>query len=114
MLLVLALWPKGAPGAEGERATGARPWGAILKAVPWFAVGFRGGHGSAFRRPCARGLEAQPAGVRQLAARLRDAGDWPAHPHRHLLRAGRKPLVLAGLLFVFLVVGGALLCAVVA
>ncbi|MDF3883451.1 YeiH family protein [Cupriavidus basilensis] len=114
LLLVLALWPKGAPGAEGERATGARPWGAILKAVPWFAVGFvavMAVHSAGLVpedwKPSLLAFDNWLLACAMLAIGLHTRIGT-------LLRAGRKPLVLAGLLFVFLVVGGALLCAVVA
>ncbi|WP_420715665.1 YeiH family protein [Cupriavidus sp. D39] len=118
LLLVLALLPKAGIGLEeegkGAKAAGGRPWGAILKAIPWFAVGF-----VAVMAVHSAGLVPQ-----DWKPALLDFDNWllacamlAIGLHTRigtLLRAGRKPLVLAGLLFVFLVCGGALLCAAVA
>jgi uncharacterized integral membrane protein (TIGR00698 family) len=113
LLLVLALWPKGASGAEAAKATGARPWGAILKAVPWFAVGF-----VAVMAVHSAGLVPE-----EWKPNLLSFDNWllacamlAIGLHTRigtLLHAGRKPLILAGLLFVFLMGAGALLCAAV-
>lgn len=118
LLLVLALWPKAGIGLEedgkGEKAAGGRPWGAILKAIPWFAVGF-----VAVMAVHSAGLVPQDWKPALLAFDnwLLACAMLAIGLHTRigtLLRAGRKPLVLAGLLFVFLVCGGALLCAAVA
>ncbi len=112
LLLVLALWPKG--GVEGQKSSAERPWGAILKAVPWFAVGF-----VAVMAVHSAGLVPQEWKPSLLAFDnwLLACAMLAIGLHTRigtLLRAGRKPLLLAGLLFLFLMVSGALLCAAVA
>ncbi|WP_059415463.1 YeiH family protein [Cupriavidus basilensis] len=114
LLLVLALWPKLHAEGEGERAGGARPWRAILKAVPWFAVGFvavMAAHSAGLVPP------AWKPGLLSLDNWLLACAMLAIGLHTRigtLLHAGRKPLVLAGLLFLFLMAGGAALCAAVA
>ncbi|MGO4327933.1 YeiH family protein [Cupriavidus sp. 2TAF22] len=114
LLLVLALWPKAHAEGADEAAHGARPWRAILKAVPWFAVGFvavmavhSAGMVPQDWKPALLAFDNWLLACAMLAIGLHTRIGT-------LLRAGRKPLALAGALFVFLVLGGALLCGAVA
>lgn len=108
LLLIMALWPR-ASGAESSG--GARNWRALLKSVPWFALGFvavmavnSAGMVPTAWKPGLVALDNWLLACAMLAIGLHTRiGD--------LLRAGRKPLALAAVLFVFLMVGGALLCA---
>ncbi|WP_420996360.1 YeiH family protein [Cupriavidus sp. 30B13] len=118
LLLVLALLPKlhaeGEGEGQGEGAQGARPWRAILKAVPWFAVGFvavMAVHSAGLVPP-----DWKP-GLLSFDNWLLACAMLAIGLHTRigtLLRAGRKPLVLAGALFLFLMAGGAVLCAAAA
>ncbi len=80
--------------------------------MPWFALGFVRGDGAEFSRygalasgsPSLVAFDNWLLACAMLAIGLHTRiGD--------LLRAGRKPLALAAVLFVFLMVVGALLCA---
>ncbi len=105
LLLVMALWPRASGGQGGERRLGG-----LLKSVPWFAVGFVAvmAVNSAGMVPVAwKGalvaLDNWMLACAMLAIGLHTRiGD--------LVRAGRRPLALAAVLFVFLIGGGALLC----
>lgn len=116
LLLIMALWPRGGITGDAHHAGkgGApRDWRAMLRAVPWFALGFVAvmAINSAALVPQAWkpgliALDNWMLACAMLAIGLHTRiGD--------LLRAGRKPLGLAAVLFVFLMVGGALLCAAV-
>jgi len=110
VLLIMALWPR----AGGATQAGKGALRGILKSVPWFAVGF------------VAVMAVNSAGMVPTAwkAPLVDLDNWllacamlaiGLHTRiGDLLRAGRKPLALAGVLFVFLMVAGALLCYVMA
>lgn len=109
LLLVMALWPQGGEQAEQGTAGGSRLHG-ILKSVPWFAVGFvavmavnsAGTVPTAWKAPLIA-LDNWLLACAMLAIGLHTRiGD--------LVRAGRKPLALAGVLFVFLMGVGALMC----
>lgn len=111
LLLIMALWPQGkAAEGDAEARAKARDWRALLRAVPWFALGFVAvmALNSAslvpqdWKTPLIA-LDNWMLACAMLAIGLHTRiGD--------LLRAGRKPLGLAAVLFVFLMVGGALLC----
>jgi len=83
-----------------------------MRSVPWFAVGFvavmalnSAALVPAEWKPALTALDNWLLACAMLAIGLHTRiGD--------LLRAGRKPLALAGLLFVFLMVVGAALCAI--
>ncbi|AGW91230.1 MULTISPECIES: YeiH family protein [Cupriavidus] len=110
LLLVMALWPQGG-GAQGAKASaGGNRLRGIMKSVPWFAVGFvvvmavnsAGAVPTAWKAPLIA-LDNWLLACAMLAIGLHTRiGD--------LVRAGRKPLALAGVLFVFLMGLGALLC----
>lgn len=109
LLLVMALWPQGGEEEKQPPAGSARLRG-ILKSVPWFAVGFvavmainsAGAVPAAWKAPLIA-LDNWLLACAMLAIGLHTRiGD--------LVRAGRKPLALAGVLFVFLMGVGALLC----
>lgn len=110
LLLIMALWPRAQAAEDGQGAM-KRDWRAMLRAVPWFALGFVAimAVNSASMVPPAWkpgliALDNWLLACAMLAIGLHTRiGD--------LLRAGRKPLGLAAVLFVFLMVGGALLCA---
>jgi len=111
LLLTMALWQRtGSRDGQG-RAGGLR---AVLKSVPWFAVGFvavMAVHSAGMVPQSWMGslvaLDNWLLACAMLAIGLHTRiGD--------LLRAGRRPLALAGMLFVFLMVAGAALCAVMA
>jgi uncharacterized integral membrane protein (TIGR00698 family) len=114
LLLVMAFWPGASWNAREEGAAAQSPLKGILKSVPWFAVGFvvvmavnSAGVVPAAVKPALIALDNWMLACAMLAIGLHTRiGD--------LLRAGRKPLALAGLLFVFLAGGGALLCAALA
>ncbi|RZT41657.1 YeiH family protein [Cupriavidus agavae] len=108
LLLVMALWPNTSWSRE---AGGSRNLKGLLRSVPWFAVGFVAVMAlnsaalvpSAWK-PALIALDNWLLACAMLAIGLYTRlGD--------LLRAGRKPLALAGLLFVFLMAAGAVLCA---
>lgn len=115
LLLIMALWPQG-KRAEGQaNATanaraGARDWRALLRAVPWFALGF----------VAVMALNSASLVPQDWKAPLIALDNWMLacamlaiglHTRiGDLLRAGRKPLGLAATLFLFLMVGGALVC----
>lgn len=113
LLLVLALWPRAEDRAMGANA-GRRgiDWARIRAAVPWFALGFVAvlainsfGLVPTEWKPGLVAFDNWLLACAMLAIGLHTRiGD--------LLRAGRKPMLLAALLFVFLVGAGALLCAV--
>lgn len=124
LLLALAFtWRE--PADSGNQATGAgtdgsgtrteaNRWRAMMAAVPWFAVAFIGV--MAVNSAGAIPVDWKPALVTLdnwlLACAMLAIG---LHTRlRDLLEAGRAPMLLAGLLFVFLIGGGALLCAVAA
>ncbi|MCT9114748.1 putative sulfate exporter family transporter [Cupriavidus gilardii] len=113
LLLVLALWPRAEDRAQGTDA-GRRgiDWARIRAAVPWFALGFVAvlainsfGLVPGEWKPALVAFDNWLLACAMLAIGLHTRiGD--------LLGAGRKPMLLAALLFVFLVGAGALLCAV--
>jgi uncharacterized integral membrane protein (TIGR00698 family) len=121
LLLVMAFWPgigdetatrDGKQGSATDGVAQARPRDLrrLLKSVPWFALGFVAvmAINSASLVPS----DWKPALVALdnwlLACAMLAIG---LHTRiADLLRAGRKPLALAAVLFGFLVVGGALLC----
>lgn len=106
LLLLIALWPRGSSKPKGS-AGRAR---SLLKSVPWFALGFiavmalhSAGWVPADWKPALITFDDWLLASAMLAIGLQTRlGD--------LLHAGRRPMVLAGLLFVFLVSAGALLC----
>lgn len=108
LLLIMALWPR---ASGGEAGSGRRNWRALLKSVPWFALGFvavmalnSAGMVPGEWKPSLVAFDNWLLACAMLAIGLHTRiGD--------LLRAGRKPLALAAVLFVFLMVVGALLCA---
>ncbi|SPC13385.1 YeiH family protein [Cupriavidus taiwanensis] len=109
LLLVMALWPQGGSQAGASGAGTGRLRG-IMKSVPWFAVGFvavmavnsAGAVPAAWKAPLIA-LDNWLLACAMLAIGLHTRiGD--------LVRAGRKPLALAGVLFVFLMGVGALMC----
>lgn len=117
LLLVMALWPgigDDADSREGKsEATpkaSRRDLRSLLKSVPWFAVGFvavmainSAGLVPSSWQPGLVALDNWLLACAMLAIGL--------HTRiADLLRAGRRPLALAGVLFVFLMVAGALLC----
>ncbi|MEM5427029.1 YeiH family protein [Cupriavidus oxalaticus] len=113
LLLVMALWPQGKAEA-GQASAGKGRFAGILKSVPWFAVGFvavmalnsAGTVPAAWKAPLIA-LDNWLLACAMLAIGLHTRiGD--------LVRAGRKPLALAGVLFVFLMGVGALMCYVMA
>nr|WP_315598832.1 YeiH family protein [uncultured Cupriavidus sp.] len=109
LLLVMALWPR---TSWSQEAGGSRNLRSLLRSVPWFAVGFVAvmALNSAAMvpsewKPALIALDNWMLACAMLAIGLHTRiGD--------LLRAGRKPLALAGVLFVFLMVLGAALCAI--
>lgn len=108
LLLVMALWPR---GGGAKSAGGAPKLQSLWKSVPWFALGFvavmalnSAAMVPAAWKPGLVALDNWLLACAMLAIGLHTRiGD--------LLRAGRKPLALAAVLFVFLMVGGALMCA---
>jgi len=113
LLLVLALWPRAEDRGQGATAGGRGiDWARIRAAIPWFALGFVAvlainsfGLVPAEWKPGLVAFDNWLLACAMLAIGLHTRiGD--------LLRAGRKPMLLAALLFVFLVGAGALLCAV--
>ncbi|WP_137925080.1 YeiH family protein [Cupriavidus sp. 2SB] len=106
LLLIMALWPK---TSWSQESTESRNLRGLLKSVPWFAIAFVAvmGVNSAELvptdwKPGLTALDNWMLACAMLAIGLQTRiGD--------LLRAGRAPLVLAGLLFVFLMVAGAAL-----
>lgn len=111
LLLTLALWPS--RDAEAARAPrGGRDWVKLRAAIPWFALGFVAvmainsfGLVPVDWKPALVAFDNWLLACAMLAIGLHTRiGD--------LLRAGRKPMLLAALLFVFLVAGGAGVCAV--
>ncbi|WP_332778500.1 YeiH family protein [Polaromonas sp.] len=114
LLLLIALWPQGAKEAAAPGTASAGLGRPVLKCVPWFALGFiaimalhSAGWVPAEWKPALIVFDDWLLACAMLAiglhTRLSD-----------LLHAGRRPLVLAGLLFVFLISAGALLCWAVA
>jgi uncharacterized integral membrane protein (TIGR00698 family) len=107
VLLVMALWPNKDAKAQG----GAAPrLSSLMKSVPWFAVGFVAvmavNSAGAIPQEWKGGLTALDNWM--LACAMLAIG---LHTRiGDLLRAGRKPLALAGVIFVFLMAGGASLC----
>ncbi len=110
LLLLIALWPQGSrqPARPAKGAAGRAH--AVLKSVPWFALGFiavmalhSAGWVPADWKPALITFDDWLLASAMLAIGLHTRlGD--------LLRAGRRPMLLAALLFVFLVSAGALLC----
>ena len=98
--------------AQATTTGGTRNLKGLLRSVPWFAVGFvavMALNSAALVpgewKPALTALDNWLLACAMLAIGLHTRiGD--------LLRAGRKPLALAGLLFVFLMVVGAGLCAI--
>ena len=113
LLLVMAFWPRASWNADKGEATGGTLRG-IMKSVPWFAVGFvavmavnSGGFVPQGWKPSLVALDNWLLACAMLAIGLQTRiGE--------LLRAGRKPLALAGVLFLFLMGAGALVCAAMA
>ncbi|MBY4947066.1 putative sulfate exporter family transporter [Cupriavidus respiraculi] len=122
LLLVMAMWPgigedadtragKHRGAAQAVPAASRSHLRSLLKSVPWFAVGFvavmainSAGLVPSSWQPGLVALDNWLLACAMLAIGL--------HTRiADLLRAGRKPLVLAALLFGFLMVAGALLCA---
>ena len=108
LLLIMALWPR---TSWSQEAGGHRNLRGLLRSVPWFAVGFVAV--MALNSAALVPSEWKPALVAfdnwLLACAMLAIG---LHTRiSDLLRAGRKPLALAGLLFVFLMGAGAVLCA---
>lgn len=107
LLLVMALWPRA--GAAEAQPGNSRVRG-ILKSVPWFAVGF-----VAVMAVNSAGVvpSAWKGGLVALDNWLLACAMLAIGLHTRigdLLRAGRKPLALAAVLFVFLMSVGALMC----
>ncbi|SDC12173.1 conserved hypothetical integral membrane protein [Cupriavidus sp. YR651] len=108
LLLIMALWPR---TSWSDASGGTRNWRGLMKSVPWFAIGFvavmalnSASMVPALLKPGLIALDNWLLACAMLAIGLHTRiGD--------LLRAGRKPLALAGVLFVFLMGVGALLCA---
>lgn len=121
LLLIMALWPQrseggkegGTEGGKCEAQAPQRDWRALLRAVPWFALGF----------VAVMALNSAQLVPQDWKTPLIALDNWllacamlaiGLHTRiGDLLRAGRKPLGLAAVLFLFLMVGGALLCYVV-
>lgn len=110
LLLLIALWPQGSrQPARPAKGPAGRAY-AVLKSAPWFALGFiavmalhSAGWVPADWKPALITFDDWLLACAMLAIGLHTRlGD--------LLHAGRRPMVLAGLLFVFLVSAGALLC----
>jgi len=108
LLLVMALWPR---TSWSQESGGSRNLRGLLRSVPWFALGFVAVMAlnsaqmvPADWKPVLIGFDNWMLACAMLAIGLHTRiGD--------LLRAGRKPLALAGVLFLFLMVVGAALCA---
>jgi uncharacterized integral membrane protein (TIGR00698 family) len=108
LLLLIALWPQGR--GQPEKPADGSAGRAVLQSVPWFALGFiavmalnSAGGVPADWKPALISFDDWLLASAMLAIGLHTRlGD--------LLRAGRRPMALAGLLFVFLVSAGALLC----
>lgn len=111
LLLVMALWPRaGGQSAQGDR----RQLGGLLKSVPWFAIGF-----VAVMTVNSAGMVplSWKAGLVALDNWLLACAMLAIGLHTRigdLVRAGRRPLGLAAVLFVFLIGAGALMCRVMA
>ncbi|MFC4518774.1 YeiH family protein [Cupriavidus pinatubonensis] len=110
VLLVMALWPN----KEAKAQAGGPRLRGLLKSVPWFAVGF-----VAVMAVNSVGAVPQEwkGGLIALDNWLLACAMLAIGLHTRigdLLRAGRKPLALAGVLFIFLMVAGASLCYVMA
>jgi len=106
VLLVMALWPNKDAKAQG----GGPRLSGLLKSVPWFAVGF-----VAVMAVNSAGVVPQEwkGGLTALDNWMLACAMLAIGLHTRigdLLRAGRKPLALAGVIFVFLMAGGAALC----
>ncbi len=107
LLLIMALWPR---TSWSQASGGSRNLRGLLRSVPWFALGFvaimalnSAALVPAEWKPSLIALDNWMLACAMLAIGLHTRiGD--------LLRAGRKPLALAGVLFVFLMVVGAALC----
>lgn len=108
LLLFMALWPR---TSWSQESGGSRNLRGLLRSVPWFALGFVAVMAlnsaqmvPADWKPVLIGFDNWMLACAMLAIGLHTRiGD--------LLRAGRKPLALAGVLFLFLMVVGAALCA---
>lgn len=117
LLLGMALWQRSASRGSGKQGAAGEGRGTLVslrKSVPWFAVGFvvvMAVHSAGWVP------QAWMAGLTALDNWLLACAMLAIGLHTRLgdlLRAGRRPLALAGLLFVFLMAAGAALCAVMA
>nr|WP_255581619.1 putative sulfate exporter family transporter [Cupriavidus sp. AU9028] len=110
LLLILAFWPK---AGQTQASRPGVDWARIRASVPWFALGFVAvlainslGMVPADWKPALVAFDNWLLACAMLAIGL--------HTHiGDLRRAGRAPMTLAGALFVFLIAGGAALCALV-
>ncbi|MDF3881002.1 YeiH family protein [Cupriavidus basilensis] len=109
LLLIMALWTRASDREQGLD-TGGAGWSGLLRSVPWFALGFvavmainSAGMVPPAWKPALITLDNWLLATAMLAiglqTRLID-----------LVRTGRAPMILAGILFVFLIAGGAALC----
>ncbi|MBY4730803.1 YeiH family protein [Cupriavidus pauculus] len=108
LLLIMALWPR---TSWSQEAGGTRNLRGLLRSVPWFAVGFVAvmALNSAALVPVEWKSALTALDNWMLACAMLAIG---LHTRLgELLRAGRKPLALAATLFIFLMVLGAALCA---
>jgi uncharacterized integral membrane protein (TIGR00698 family) len=108
LLLIMALWPR---ASWSQEAGGTRNLRGLLRSVPWFAVGFVAvmALNSAALVPVEWKSALTALDNWMLACAMLAIG---LHTRLgELLRAGRKPLALAATLFIFLMVLGAALCA---
>ncbi|SFC33217.1 conserved hypothetical integral membrane protein [Polaromonas sp. OV174] len=112
LLLLIATFPQQDNEASADKPAAGKP--SLMKSVPWFALGFivvmaihSAGWVPADWKPALMTFDDWLLACAMLAIGLNTRlGD--------LLRAGRRPMMLAGMLFVFLISVGALLCWVVA
>ncbi|KAF1020608.1 MAG: hypothetical protein GAK30_02431 [Paracidovorax wautersii] len=103
-LATLAWWL----GRGGRRAAGTAPAASLAQSMPWFAVAFMAvvALNSAIAVPPALAQALRALDDLLLASAMAALG--LGIQHSALRRAGFKPLLLAGLLFVWLMAGGAL------
>lgn len=113
LLLTLALWPASHGGSDDQARGAGRDWAKLRAAVPWFALGFVAvmainsfGMVPAEWKPGLVAFDNWLLACAMLAIGLHTRIS-------DLLRAGRKPMMLAAMLFVFLVAGGAAVCALI-
>ncbi|WP_458215289.1 YeiH family protein [Paracidovorax citrulli] len=110
LLLILAFWPS---RDQAPASRGGVDWARIRASVPWFALGF-------VAVLAINSMEMVPSDWKPalvafdnwlLACAMLAIG---LHTHiGDLRRAGRAPMMLAAMLLVFLIAGGAALCALV-